>query len=324
LRNVDREILGEYDHNRNGVIDRDEMREVPWGDDPGQDDTNRDGRLTREELAGRIARRWGFGAKQPAAGLVVQYGQQVDERRREWGDRDRRNREDDGGGEERRERGRREGGGGDDEQKYRNYADGVVRSYDKNGDRALTPDEWDKSKISEKVRAADKNRDNRVDGAELAAYLAQDARREGDGGGERPRRSESSNATAGSLRFDTAHERLPKGVPPWFIEKDTSADGQVSMAEYSSNWNDTVYQEFARYDGNDDGIITADESLRPRPAGSPPANSTAAAPAARPTSDGPPPRMDRAERGERPERGERSDRPDRNERRGRRNSYWAN
>ena len=63
-------------------------------------------------------------------------------------------------------------------------------------------------------------------------------------------------------RFLTARERLPKGLPDWFLEKDVNGDGQVTMAEFTDNWTPDKVAEFARYDLNHDGIITAAECLK--------------------------------------------------------------
>jgi hypothetical protein len=57
-------------------------------------------------------------------------------------------------------------------------------------------------------------------------------------------------------------ERLPEGLPDWFARKDADADGQVSMAEYSSSWTPDKAKEFAHYDLNGDGFITPQECLQ--------------------------------------------------------------
>ncbi|MEX0586405.1 MAG: hypothetical protein WD176_07165 [Pirellulales bacterium] len=73
LSYVQSEILDNYDRNRNSILDADEWNNVAWGDEPKQHDKNGDGALTREELAARMARRWGYGDKlrRPGAGAVV-------------------------------------------------------------------------------------------------------------------------------------------------------------------------------------------------------------------------------------------------------------
>jgi len=63
-------------------------------------------------------------------------------------------------------------------------------------------------------------------------------------------------------RFPTGRERLPKGLPDWFLEKDKNGDGQITMAQFTDDWTPEKLAEFARYDLNHDGIITSGECLK--------------------------------------------------------------
>ncbi len=65
-----------------------------------------------------------------------------------------------------------------------------------------------------------------------------------------------------SSRFRTPRERLPAGLPGWFLESDANRDGQVAMSEYSRAWSNAKAAEFARIDRNKDGIITPKECLK--------------------------------------------------------------
>jgi hypothetical protein len=64
------------------------------------------------------------------------------------------------------------------------------------------------------------------------------------------------------IRFLRPDERLPKGLPDWFKARDTNGDGQVSMAEFSTDWNPAKEAEFLRLDVNHDGMITPHECLK--------------------------------------------------------------
>jgi len=78
-------------------------------------------------------------------------------------------------------------------------------------------------------------------------------------------RSSSSSGKSGQpgrVRFLTPLERLPKGLPDWFVQKDADGDGQISMAEFAAEWTDAKAAEFQKYDLNNDGIMTPEECLR--------------------------------------------------------------
>jgi hypothetical protein len=76
-------------------------------------------------------------------------------------------------------------------------------------------------------------------------------------------RGGSDNKTAAapkrSFRITPPTERLPKGLPDWFLRGDADGDGQVSMSEYTSTWTEQLAAEFLKYDANGDGIITPAE-----------------------------------------------------------------
>jgi hypothetical protein len=76
-------------------------------------------------------------------------------------------------------------------------------------------------------------------------------------GSSRPTVSSSGQA----YRFLTPKERLPENVPSFF-SSDRDNDGQISMAEFSSSWDEAKLAEFNRWDLNGDGWITPAESSR--------------------------------------------------------------
>jgi hypothetical protein len=145
----------------------------------------------------------------------------------------------------------------------------VMRQYDKNKNGVLERDEWQESR--DWIKQADLNRDGLITQDELAAKLAEMGRNRGDwgagGGGDRgpDRRGSAAAGNEGgarkSYRLRTAAERLPKGLPDWFTNRDKDQDGQVPMAEYAQLWSNRMAEEFEKYDLNGDGIITAAEAL---------------------------------------------------------------
>jgi hypothetical protein len=230
LEYVDREILGKYDRNGNRILDHEEWEGVAWGDDPRTDDKDGDSRLTREELAGRMARRWGYGEKRPGASSGPTSGGQgfsVSV-----------------------------GGNPGGMQRIREYAESMMRKYDENKNGMLEQDEW-KQMGGGDHGAADRNGDGRLSLDELTLRFSGGGERRGD----RDERRRDGDVERKSYRALTAVERLPKGIPDWFTKKDANADGQVAMAEYGTSWSDSELAEFQKWDVNNDGYITPDECV---------------------------------------------------------------
>lgn len=162
------------------------------------------------------------------------------------------------------------------EQRMREFAASLMRRYDQNGNGTLEKDEW--KNLRGDPKEIDRNGDGIITQDEMAARLTS-YRRDRERGDRPPDRGSasagpsgtsgpgksaaSSSAASGrkSWRFLSPQERLPKGLPEWFATKDADADGQVSMAEYASVWSDGMAEEFAKYDGNQDGVITPAECL---------------------------------------------------------------
>ncbi len=74
--------------------------------------------------------------------------------------------------------------------------------------------------------------------------------------------STGSSASSKPHTYLTATQRLPEGLPDWFLRLDADQDGQISMHEYATTWTDAKAAEFAKYDLNGDGIVTPDECLK--------------------------------------------------------------
>jgi len=163
--------------------------------------------------------------------------------------------------------------------KYRKYAESLLRQYDKNKNGVLEKDEW--MQMRGNWRDADTNGDGVITLDELTAKLANYSQSgsttssSGSSGSSAPSATSASSpggsgsSSAGrdsaprkSYRFLSPQERLPRGLPEWFLRKDADGDGQVTMAEYSQVWSEAMAREFAKYDLNGDGVITPEEALK--------------------------------------------------------------
>ncbi len=169
--------------------------------------------------------------------------------------------------------------GSSPDDQMRRYATALLRQYDANRNGTLERDEW--SKMANDPGKGDKDGDGVITLDELSARFAEQNRGGsssaggsssggssggGSGGGRSGSRSSSSRPSSNSssgrpTRFLTPTERLPEGLPPWWARNDRNADGQISMAEYSTSWTESQLREFNRYDANGDGLITPAECM---------------------------------------------------------------
>lgn len=255
------DMLRQYDDNKDGKLDYvgEENKDIRWQNEPKTSDLNNDGKLDREELCKRIAKI--------------------------MGSRERTENENSRGG----------GGGssssGDDAQesraKVRRYAEGLLKQHDENKNGVLEKDEW--NKMRGEPGKADLDRDGVLTLDELTEHVgnfgkdssssssstsssessrswgsrSSDSKSGSSSWGSRSRSESSSRESTDRKhnRLLTPTERLPKGLPTWFARNDADADGQVTMAEYSTSWNETTVIEFNRFDKNSDGVITPEECL---------------------------------------------------------------
>jgi Ca2+-binding EF-hand superfamily protein len=101
----------------------------------------------------------------------------------------------------------------------------------------------------------------------------------GDDRPDTPTQADRGGAAAGDprerMKYFLPAARL-KGVPGWFLQRDTDGDGQVSLSEFTPKPSQAALAEFYKYDANRDGVITAKEAggsivpvRKPRPKSQP-------------------------------------------------------
>ncbi|HBJ34786.1 MAG TPA: hypothetical protein DDZ51_08490 [Planctomycetaceae bacterium] len=144
--------------------------------------------------------------------------------------------------------------------------------YDRNKDGFLSGDELS-SRWSGNPLDFDRNGDGKLSASELAVRAARmriaqvevaqsQSRKESDKRGSRTAKpAEIPDPYKGRKSFATLSRKLPEGLPGWFAEKDVDGDQQISMAEYSKNWTESLVAEFQNFDLNGDGFVTAQECL---------------------------------------------------------------
>ena len=142
-----------------------------------------------------------------------------------------------------------------------------VTRFDKNKNGFIDADEIT-PRFTGRPMDFDVNRDGRLSVVEMAYRQAR--KRDGkpkvapekkDSPPARPTAAPDLFGGRRSYRSLSSRE-APAGVPGFFTDRDANGDNQVTMAEYGSDWTDELMAQFAEYDFNDDGIITAAEAIR--------------------------------------------------------------
>ncbi|MDX1962209.1 MAG: hypothetical protein SFX18_03585 [Pirellulales bacterium] len=159
-------------------------------------------------------------------------------------------------------------------EKTKEAARSMIKQYDKNKDDVLSKAEGEWDKFRGDPSNADYNKDGIITHDELTDRLVEKSREGMGGGGAGPgpggggygggggyASKPSVGANGKPLRHLTPTERLPEGLPGYFLRNDTNGDGQVSMSEYAASYSNEKAAEFMRIDANGDGIITPAECL---------------------------------------------------------------
>lgn len=159
---------------------------------------------------------------------------------------------------------------GEGDERMRRWAEAMIRQNDRNHNGKLERNEW--GGLRGDPRQTDRNHDGVITREEMERQLSSYRRGGGSGGdsrsshgdsrASRSSRSDSDNSDRRkSYRLSSPTERLPDGLLPWFVQRDSNGDGQVAMAEFYSSWTNARALEFTQFDLNGDGVITPKECL---------------------------------------------------------------
>lgn len=276
--------LRRYDANKDGVIDAEEMKSMRWrAPSAAESDLNRDGTLSREEIAHRYLQREAATSEGTSEGG----GNRGGPGRGDRSGRDDGRFNDQRGGDNRGEE-RRGGdsnatggnatsttrtasslgsGGGTD---YRTYATEIFQKYDENKDGVLDKDEF--AKLRRKPPNADADKDGLVTLQELIDAYTEMERSGGtgtsgsssgsaasSGGDSNSSRNDRGSRTSAGGRSGFGGGRSNSGGSFSIESYDKNGDGQVQMWEFADEWTKETLEEFRKWDKNNDGVITLDE-----------------------------------------------------------------
>lgn len=144
----------------------------------------------------------------------------------------------------------------------------VISRYDRNKNGQLDSDEIS-SRFWGNPMDFDSNGDGRLSEMELASRQAyrrtnEEDRRDRGRDDDRRRRDDDREYVEVDFGGRKSYRMYdasgsPEGLPSFYSARDLNRDGQVSMNEYTSDWNDDRIEEYYRWDQNKDGVITIAE-----------------------------------------------------------------
>ena len=296
LKKADK-LLGTFDRDKNGFLDGDEISRLSWKSPPPEtSDLNRDGRLSKMELAKRFTTGEGTTRKTRSPAEVDELRRKLSgassgesskgDSRSQRGDYDSRDRN-----RELRDRGR-------------GYRDRESRDRDRVRDRRNAKQETPKPNSGSAVAKAkanaqsaqgyakyvdrsfkkyDSNSDGKLDKKELSASSLLKKAKDSNGDGFISRQEAIALVSGGKIKAPTASPGSKKDTPSKtsdrrmspvasspsarssgsrstpLSDKDADADGQIQMHEYSDTWTAEKLKEFRDMDKNGDGLLSPTE-----------------------------------------------------------------
>ena len=254
------DVMRRYDRDKNGILDSKEIKNARWGSpSPLTNDKNRDGRLTRSELAQRYLDRDRYNNRERNSSRS---SSRVSSRRSSSEDAQRKRI---------RERSKFKASSSSgsssssssssssrtttsrkvDTKKYEAYVNGLMERYDTNKNGKFEKDEL--SKMRRPPKNADANKDGEITKKELLDSLTGVTKAEPQKG------SASKTSSARSYRDRNRERSKSYGSSSSFSKLDVNQDGQIQMHEFTKEWTEKAADEFLAKDKNDDGIITQAE-----------------------------------------------------------------
>jgi len=275
--------LKRYDSNKDGSLDRNEMKRARWGSPPPeQNDTNRDGVLSKEELSVRYASREKMFSKTNSSSSV----RSTSSKDKGEDDRSKRARDRESFRSSSKSPSTRSSSrsttrtpsstksytpkstasssssSSDAQAKYERYAASLVDQYDVDKDGKLSADET--KKMRRPPAGADANKDGFITKSELVGSLSgtnksSTSEPAGDAVAVKEKAKSKYSRDRGSSNRSKSRTSTGSRTSSSFDKLDANADKQIQMHEFADKWSDDLVKEFYAKDTNGDGVITLKE-----------------------------------------------------------------
>ncbi len=259
--------LGRYDRNKDGSLDKEEISRARWGSPtPQESDTNKDGRLSRSELANRYASRESAyrGSSRGSSSSSSRDSSKSSSSSKSassWRPTSTRSSSSSSRESSTSRQPSSSSSSSASREKYEKYAASLISQYDENKDGKLGSDEI--KKMRRPPVGADQNKDGFITKSELFDSLSGANKPAAKSSTTDSRKSTSSSSSRssrwGGASSRSSSSRSSSSSSRDFEKFDKNEDRQVQMHEYASKWDDKTVKEFYEKDKNGDGVITLKE-----------------------------------------------------------------
>ena len=262
--------LRRYDKNGDGILDTEEIKAGRWGSPTAEEsDTNRDGSLSRDELANRYFQREQAAVVATSPSASGNSGRASGRSQSSESDtaRDRNPAAIASSPAAAPAASVSNAGRSGTGTSYREYASGLVEKYDANKDGQLDKDEM--KKMRRAPANADRNNDGMVSLSELSEAFEEQDKNPKSTSSSTPSppsgEKSSGDKSSGNARFDRnrSSSSTRASVENFSIGAfDKNNDGQVQMWEFAEDWTEENLEKFRKLDKNNDGIISSAEAKK--------------------------------------------------------------
>ena len=259
-----RSTMQQYDRNTDKTLDPEEIKLIPWGSpSPDESDLDKNGFLSEVELCERFQART-KGGSSSSRGNVSSSKATPKAAEAKPGEAASPSRPASRTRETRRTPtvSRSAAPAGD---RTATYVQALLKKYDASGDNQLDDIEL-KNMRSRPPKSADSDNDKLLSYNELyihygggASPASGDGKAAADEGGQGREKTIIPGAITWEGAFDEP-KNDPTELPSSLASKDANKDGQVSMAEYSKEWDESKIQDYYKLDADKDGFITIEEA----------------------------------------------------------------
>jgi len=264
LKKADK-LLSSFDRDGSGFLDGDEISRASWKSPPPEEsDLNRDGRLSKMELAKRFSLAQESNPSNKSNGYLASSEPDSSESRGKFKGPGKHG-EFKKGKDRKHNFDRRYDNGAtgkavakakanaNSPARFKKYVNEAFEKYDSDSDGKLNKDELASAKLLKKTE--DTDGDGMISKQEALVFVSGGKKKSSTS----PKVTLQATSNSDNYRRDSREGAAPSSQRSSLDKMDTNADGQIQMHEYSDTWTAEKLKEFRDKDKNGDGLLSPTE-----------------------------------------------------------------